>query len=370
MGRTRRVSCFLVTVLRARPFRAVALEARGGELVVVKRFHHPNALLARFDRARARRELAALVQLEHAGLPVPRPIEVRAAESGWELALAAVPGARTLQELLEGGAPPPGGWQPLLARLGALLARFQAAGWEHGDLHAGNALVDADGRPWLIDFQHARRVAPDAPRCLDELVECAALAREHLPARRRARFLVAWLGALPGELRPVLRGSRLARAIEARARLRRVERVRIGLGRWLRDSSRVRAVGPGTGQIWLRRELLPELLDSGLPAPWLVLRGEPDELRARWLGAARLFEHGLAVARPAAFAPGSRWRGRGAWAAFEPPRVPAPSPAGLLESLADRGLALVRPAFARSGGGVFFLPPREPQDFVEADPRT
>ncbi len=356
-----------MTVLHARPFRGVALEARAGAAVVVKRFHHPNPLLARFDRGRARRELDALVELERAGLSVPKPLGMRATEGGWELSLAAVPGARTLQELLESGALPAGGWERLLARLGELLARLQVAGWEHGDLHLGNVLVDANGRPWLIDFQRARRVAPDRARCLSEVVECAALAREQLPLRMRVRFLVAWRAVLPTGLRPRLAGTELAYALEERARLRRIERVRIGLGRWLRDSSRVGWVQRGETGFWSRRDLASVSLDLALPATWIVLRGGHDEMRARWLGAARLAEHRLPVARPAAFSSGSRWSGRGAWAAFEPPENAAPSRAELLDALADRRLALARPATEHSTRGVYFLPPREPADFT--DPR-
>ena len=357
-----------MSALNTRPFRAVSLEVRDGAPVVVKRFHHPNPILARFDRTRARREQRALAELERDRFPVPRVLELRETGAGWELCCAAVQGARTLRELLSSDAPPAGGWEGLLARLGELLARLQAAGWEHGDLHPGNVLVDEHGRPWLIDVQRARRVAPDAARRLDQVVECAAMGRERLPARLRARFLVAWLAALPEGLRPALVGTTLARALEERARLRRIERVRVGLGRWLRDSSRVRAVGVGRAGIWLRRDLAPELIDR-IPAGFVVLHGERDELRAAWLGAARLAEHGLAVARPAVFAPGSGRRGRGAWAAFQPPSAPARSIAELLEALEDRGLALHRPGLARADG-VYFLPPREPEDFVESDPRS
>lgn len=354
-----------VTVLRARAFRSVVLEARADEDLVVKRFHHPNPLLARFDRGRAQREFEALVELERAGFPVPRPLGVRATDRGWELVLASVPSARTLQDLLESAAVPAGGWERLLARLGELLARLQSAGWEHGDLHQGNVLVDRDGKPWLIDFQRARRVALDRARRLSEVVECAAMAREQLPRRVRARFLVAWRAALSPELRPRLAGAALARALEERARLRRIERVEIGLGRWLRESSRVRWIERGQDRVLLRRNLVPEVLGASLPAQWFVLRGEHDELRARWLGAARLAEHRLPVARPAAFAPGARARTTGAWAAFETPRTAARSKMELRDALADRGLALVRPGIEGDECGFFFLPPREPQDFVE-----
>lgn len=343
----------------------MVLEVREDAARVVKRFHHPNPLLARFDRGRAQREFAALVELAGAGFPVPRPLDLRATERGWELALAPVPGARTLQELLASSALRPGAWEALLARLGVLLARLQAAGWAHGDLHAGNVIVDREDRPWLIDLQRAERVVASPARSLSEVVECAAMAREHLPARVRARFLVAWRAALPAELRPRLAGQELARAVEERARVRRRERVEIGLLRWLRESSRViRSEHAGAG-LWLRRDLGPVLGEERLPARWLVLRGEHEMLRALWLGAARLSEHGLPVARPAAFAPG-RGRTNAAWVAFEPALGCAPSRAELLDRLADRGLVLASPRLEQGERGFSFLPPREPQDFLEA----
>ena len=354
-----------MSALHARPFRAVSLEVRDGAPVVVKRFHHPNPLLARFDRSRARRERNALAEMERAHLPVPRALDLRESADGWELCFTAVEGARTLRALLSAGVPAPG-WERLLADLGALLARLQAAGWEHGDLHPGNVLVDAHGKPWLIDLQRARRAALDSARCLDQVVECAAMTRERLAARLRARFLAAWLAALPESLRPRLRGTSLMKAIEERARLRRRERVRAGLGRWLRESSRVQAVERDGAVIWLRRDLAPESIDE-IPASWILVHGAPDELSASWLGAARLAEHELPAMRPAAFAPRTNRHVHGAWAAFEPPRTPAGTSAELLRDLVDRGLSLRRPALGGRGEGCFFLPPREPVDFVELD---
>ena len=367
-------------VLSARPFRSVVLDAREGSAVVSKRFHHPNPLLARFDGARARREFAALTALERAGLPVPHPLEMRASDAGWEIRLTAVEGARTLGALLDAAAVPPGGWTRLAARLGEALARLQQSGFEHGDLHPGNVLVDAHGAPWLIDLGRVLSVAPDAARCLSELVHCAAAVREVMPARARARFLVAWLQALPRELRPQLAGRELAHALEQRARVLRRHQVQLGLGRWLRESSRVRRLEYSGVRAWVRRDLDDAAVEPLLAAPppagsdarWTVLRGERSELRARWLGAARLHEHRLPAARPVLFVPGSRWpwRRSDAWAAFEPPEPArrAPSGAALLEALAERGLALAAPAaaLARLGEGAYLSPPREPDEIWDA----
>lgn len=355
--------------LSSRRFRSVVLESGSDPCaVVVKRFHHPNPLLARFDRARARREYSALQALARAGLPVPRPLGVRSTNRGWEVRLTAIAGARTLEEFLRPGCePPPGGWPRLVASLGRVLARLQEAGWEHGDLHPGNVLVDSGGGPWLVDLQRARRVEADPARRLASLVDCAALAREILPGRLRARFVVAWRAALPVGMRPAREGRTFAHLVEERARVRRVELVRIGLNRWLRESSRVRPITVATGSGWLRRDLAepPDLeLDRPGLARWIVMRGEREELQERWLGAARLVEHGLPAARPALLVHGSRWVGnKASHAVFEVPLLTAPSRKALGEALADRGLGLVRALHASAGNGLFLLPPREPEDF-------
>jgi hypothetical protein len=349
-----------VSLLQARPFRSVSVETRHERSVVVKRFHHASPLRSPFDRRRAERELAALEAFARAGLPVPRPLELRRGSAGHELVLERIESARSLDELWRAGLPPPFGWPRLLVRLGRLLARLQTSGWEHGDLHPGNVLVDGRGEPWLIDLQRARPAPTERTRLFQELVECAAWAREALSPRQRLRFLVAWLAALPEELHPALERSRLLTVLEARARARRAELVVLGLGRWTRPSSRVRAVRWALAAGWERR--LPAT-EGG--TDWLVLRATPEEVRARWLGAARLLEHGLPAARPALYVPAAGGS-RAAWAGFEipPASLLAANDAALERLLADRGLALRSPAVARAEGGVYLLPPREPEDFA------
>src|SRR4029453_13197599 len=61
------------------------------------------------------------------------------------------------------------------------VARLHQAGIAHGDLGRHSVVVDADGRPWLVDFDHATPAAPHA-----------RLAR---PARRP--WLVAFHPATP-----------------------------------------------------------------------------------------------------------------------------------------------------------------------------
>jgi membrane-associated phospholipid phosphatase len=52
----------------------------------------------------------------------------------------------------------------------AEVARLHGAGMAHGDLGRHSVVVDAEGRPWLVDFDHAVAVAPEPLRQAD-LVE-------------------------------------------------------------------------------------------------------------------------------------------------------------------------------------------------------
>jgi undecaprenyl-diphosphatase len=82
-------------------------------------------------------------------------------------------------------------------------ARLHEAGIAHGDLGRHSVVVDDDGRPWLVDFDHARAVAAERARQAD-LVEllvglaarfgaerAVAGAREAVGAERLAAALAA-----------------------------------------------------------------------------------------------------------------------------------------------------------------------------------
>jgi len=332
--------------------------------VVVKRYHHPNPLLALFDRRRARSELEVLRAVERAGLPVPRALGLSAGAEGWELHLAPVPGARRLAELL-GPREPPGGWSRLARALGALLARLHASGWQHADVHPGNVLVDGEGAPWLVDWKRARRAAPDEVQRIDELVLAAALGRETLPRRVRTRFLLAYLAALPPSLRPSSPAALLAATVEREAVARRRKLVVDGLGRWLRPSSRVCSIEHQGRPVLFSREVEPAALDALQDRTrTLLVHGPLRELEALWLAAARLHEHGLPVTPPLALA---RDRAK-PWAAFA---LGAPASAGteteealcrVATLLVDRGLELADPLAAErlvaGPGGLLLRPPR------------
>ena len=355
-------------MLKSLPHRSVHLERDElGRSVIVKRFHHPGLIRGWFDGRRARIEFDSLVELASERLPVPRPLELRRTANGWEVRMEALAAARPLSELLREGRTPPQGWSSLCAALGRALARLQATRVEHRDLHPGNVLVDPDGSFWLIDFHRSRRRRSRLDPVERDLVLAAAAAREAVPPRARARFLLAWSSALPGGAvaREAVRA--LGERVEREARSLRRASVERGAGRWLRESSRVRRIVRGGESLLVRRDLEERALaaiDARMPG-FLVLKSPRSELRARWICAARLFEHGLAVAAPAALAP--------AWAAFElppdathrphdarDPRV-ARALGALLGALHERGLeprsTLVEAAGSSHAGLPFLLPP-------------
>jgi len=329
-----------VSVLRERVARSVHLEAdTAGRPVVVKRFHDPRALGPLVDGLRAWREHAALARLHAAGLPVPRPLGVTRVGRTFELRQEAVSGARALGEFLVGDGTPPRGWRALLAALGALLARLQTLGLEHGDLHPGNVLVDARGGPWLIDLARLGRGARTAARRQGELELATALGREFLDAETRLAFLAGYRRALAPDARPRLdHAARLA--LEEAGRARRRALVELGLNRWLRDSSRVARAPDGS---FTRRTARAD----PAPANALELRGSPANLRTAWLAAARLHEHRLPTVVPLRLEPTR--------ALFERPLRGAPDEETYQALRADRSLA-PDPHPARDARGVYFVP--------------
>ena len=346
-------------------------------------------------RRRAGREWAALQHLFHAGVPVPEPLGLEHSwREGWRLRMAELPGARTAEEALEESLDP----RALLVELARLLARLQLTGLDHGDLHAGNALVTAEGKAWAIDFQDARLARPvSAARLERDLVVVAAAWRERLGAREQARFLLAWLAVLEAEAPALVRellaaGGRigLAGRVDLGARRRRRGRVaEAATGRWLRVSSSCGAplvktdekVHVGTRpRVLVARPLHPNDEDAALEAMARTVDGERPErrdlvlsfleegeravelssgaaARAAWNLAARCRGHGLPGPRPlvhdrggpdgealtlVAFAAGGRAWDAGPARAVEPLALP-PTPAErapLDALLADRGLRL------------------------------
>ncbi len=289
---------------KRRPWRTTEVEGAGDSAVFVKRFHDarwPGRWFGRWrDRARARRERQNLERMARAGLPVPQLLGIVETPAGVELRTRWIAGAVTLAEMLARSAP-----TPRLARtLGTLLGGLHAAGMSHGDPHAGNVLVGPDGRAWIVD---AARVDRPTPRRMStDLGLAAALAREHTGARFRAAFLIAYLRALPEDLRANLlarHGDRrgLLEFVESAGRRLRAARVEHELDRWLRSSGVCARMREGEIEYLRVRGsaaaevpgLARAVVRGDTPAGQRVeRRGRREAVRA-WLDAARLAEHGL-----------------------------------------------------------------------------
>jgi 3-deoxy-D-manno-octulosonic acid kinase len=129
---------------------------RGG---IVARLSRDRFVWTGADATRPFREFRVTRRLQALALPVPEVVAGRWQRSGptyrADLATREIAGARTLAERLAAG---DGG--PDWDELGVLIARFHAVGLWHADLNAHNLLYDGEDRPWLIDFDRARFVAP------------------------------------------------------------------------------------------------------------------------------------------------------------------------------------------------------------------
>lgn len=340
------------TWLQRRPFRSVALERDAdGAPIVVKRFHDPRVWRRVLDPWRALREHRVLTALERDALPVPRSRGIRRGREGWEVAMDAVPGARSLEAWSDDPGTPPGGWPALAERLGAALATLARLGWRHPDPTLRNVLVDGAGHPWAIDWAGGRRTRPSRAAAWSTLVALAAPLRERWSRPLRRRALRAWWQALPEELRP--EGSRravAARAEEA-ARAERARQVSAGLGRWLRPSSRVRRIERDGDTLLVRADVSEGGLALVLEGrrPHRRVEGTRADVERAWLAAARLHEHRLPALRPVVLV-----RGRNASVALlEPPERPAPDRDRVVGWLADRGLAVDPGALATGPGGAW-----------------
>lgn len=127
----------------------------------VLRHYRRGGLVARLSRdrylwrgARRTRSHAEYLLTRHLlaqDLPVPRPLAALYLREGLSyraaLLIERLEGVRPLADLVQAegaGAP----WEAV----GRMIARFHRAGLDHVDLNVHNILVDAAGKPWLIDF--------------------------------------------------------------------------------------------------------------------------------------------------------------------------------------------------------------------------
>ncbi len=148
-------------LLGSAPGRGTTVFIQHGERVFALRHYHRGGLPAKLSRdryfwqglekSRPWREWALQLELFQRGLPVPRPIAVRAVRHGVTYSCDIVTEAIDARPLAE--------WlcqkrlsSSLLEQLGAWMRRFHLEGVYHADLNARNILLDEAGKVYLIDF--------------------------------------------------------------------------------------------------------------------------------------------------------------------------------------------------------------------------
>ena len=130
---------------------------RGGKAALLSRDRY---LFLGTRLVRSFAEFRLLASMHKAGLPVPRPIAAHFRRRGGaysaNLITGWIEGARPLSRVLREG----NDAQEIMARVGAVAARFHRAGICHADLNANNILIGHAGGVWLVDFDRARRCSP------------------------------------------------------------------------------------------------------------------------------------------------------------------------------------------------------------------
>ena len=169
--------------------RIVRIDGCNGPLLV-KQFRvtsgrHPlrERFKAAIGRSPAEKEAHALRAAAAAGAPVVEPLALGTLADGDRILvlpwLEATPAGEALATCSAGLRP------ALLERLGEAVRALHQAGFSHGDLHLGNALVAADGAPILwIDLQSARSGASDEAKLRDVATLVYGLRRDADDAER------------------------------------------------------------------------------------------------------------------------------------------------------------------------------------------
>ena len=261
--------------------RVALLRTDAGLEVIVKRFLPRRGLQRliaagrrRLAQSSARREWRALARLRSVGSSVPEPLALAQLQDGGEVLVLSYVRGVPLQQALGGEARER---RRLLAALGEQVALLHAAGLAHGDLHAGNILVDENAQPVLLDFQRARRVWMRRARIADLGALDFSLSEAEVSSADRMRFRAAALGVLERANRAQRRALRRV-GVAATRHARRHFRSRTR--RCLRPG-RLYARIHFEGRTGLRLRRIPnEVIAEALAIHDAVQSGE-GELRAR-----------------------------------------------------------------------------------------
>jgi len=113
-----------------------------------------------------------------AGVRTPRVVLAGPYGNGSGLLVQRMIPGRSLEEL-----DPASVADATLAAVWEQVARLHRAGIAHGDLGRHSVVVDTDGQPWLVDFDHAAAVAPERLRQADLVELVVGLAARFGPER-------------------------------------------------------------------------------------------------------------------------------------------------------------------------------------------
>ena len=176
---------FHLKLSRSSTVARIPASAPGQPALVLRRLNYGrwrHQLKDLFRASRAQRAFRAALALEAAGVPVARALAVgevrrlrwpvRAYILSLEVGDAVTLGRYVIR--------PEGVSRGVERALAGLLGQLHRAGFTHGDLKHSNVLIDATGKPWLIDFDGVRAYRHQVPfrRAVRDLARLAAGIRE------------------------------------------------------------------------------------------------------------------------------------------------------------------------------------------------
>jgi len=154
---------------------------RAWRLLVMRRRAEPGRSSGGTPAQQVEREAYLGLLADTAGVRTPRVVLAGPYGNG---------GGLLVQRLVPGGSlgdtDPATVGDATLAAVWQEVARLHRAGIAHGDLGRPSVVVDDDGRPWLVDFDHAEAVAPERLRQADLAELLVSLAMRFGPARAEA----------------------------------------------------------------------------------------------------------------------------------------------------------------------------------------
>jgi glycosyltransferase 2 family protein len=133
------------------------------------------------------REAYLGLMAEAAGVRTPRVVLAGSYGNGAGLLVQRMVPGRSLEEL-----DPAAVADDTLLAAWAEVASLHRAGMSHGDLGRHSVVADEDGRPWLVDFDHASAVAPERLRQADLVELLVSLAVRFGPDRALAGATAAF----------------------------------------------------------------------------------------------------------------------------------------------------------------------------------